>query len=127
MRPVFYDTILCIGSNCGDRNGNVESALEWLSGILKDFRHSHIYATPDCKGGQRVYLNAVCTGLTERSSAELDVLCKEFELSLGRDSSARVAGDVPVDVDIVVFDGRIVRERDFASEFFQIGYREVKD
>lgn len=119
------EALLCIGSNCGDRTVNVESALEWLVGIMSDFRHSSIYATPDCHGGKREYLNAVCLGKTFLNATELDKLCKEFELSLGRNYAARKAGDVPVDVDIVVFDEDILRERDYASEFFRIGYKEL--
>lgn len=56
---------------------------------------------------------------------ELERLSKQFEISLGRDAQARTRGDVPVDIDIVVFDGKIMRERDFESEFFRIGYMEI--
>ena len=119
------ECMLCIGSNCGDREVNVADALGWLSEILGDFRHSHIYATPDCFGGQREYLNSVCAGSTTLSHAELESLCKDYEFRAGRDASARAAGDVPVDVDVVVYGSRILRERDYSSEFFRIGFDEL--
>ncbi len=115
------EAILCIGSKCGGRERNVAAAVKWRTEILIDFRHSPIYATPDCHGGQREYMNAVCVGLTDLSSAELDALCKEYELRMGRDAEARAAGDVPVDIDVVVFDGKVLREKDYQSEFFRKG------
>ncbi|MDE5584747.1 MAG: 2-amino-4-hydroxy-6-hydroxymethyldihydropteridine diphosphokinase, partial [Muribaculaceae bacterium] len=90
------EAVICIGSNCGDRNKHVEAAVKWLSGILRDFRHSHIYATPDCQGGQLEYMNAVCIGKTSLSYSRLAPLCKEYELKNGRTLEAREIGAVPV-------------------------------
>ena len=119
------EAIFCVGSNCGDRVGNVAKALSWLSESLISFRHSTIYATPDCHGGQREYMNAVGIGLVNHTASELDGLCKEFEVSCGRDAEARALGDVPVDVDLVVYDGKVLRKKDYASEFFKEGFREL--
>ncbi|MDE7408549.1 MAG: 2-amino-4-hydroxy-6-hydroxymethyldihydropteridine diphosphokinase [Muribaculaceae bacterium] len=116
------EVILCIGSNCGDRVDNVSAGLEWLSGILRDFRHSPIYATPDCHGGMREYMNAVASGRTDKTPSELERICKDYETACGRDSAARALGDVPVDIDIVVYGGAILRKRDYGSEFFQKGF-----
>lgn len=124
--PDNTEVILCIGSNCGDRKGNVAAGIEWLSGILTDFCHSSIYATPDCHGGMREYMNAVCAGTLDISPCELDIRCKDYELECGRDAEARTAGDVPIDVDIVVYNGRIIRDKDFRCEFFQKGFRQIK-
>lgn len=119
--------IFCIGSNCGDRELQVDSSLEWLSERLSDFHHSHVYATPDCHGGARKYLNAVAIGFTGLSTDELVRICKERELACGRDDSARAAGDVPIDIDLVVYEREILREKDFVSEFFIKGYKELID
>lgn len=121
----FREALFCIGSNCGDRKGNVATALVWLSGRLSDFRHSSIYATPDCHGGQREYLNAVCSGYTALIPSEIETLCKEYEKSCGRNAAARAAGDVPIDVDLVVYDGEVLRRKDHGSEFFRKGYMEI--
>ena len=119
------EAIFSVGSNCGDRVGNVAKALSWLSGLLTSFRHSPIYATPDCHGGQIEYMNAVGVGLATHTALELDRLCKEYEVSCGRDAEARASGDVPVDVDLVIYDGEVLRKKDYASEFFKEGYKEL--
>ncbi len=120
------EAIFCIGSNCGDKEGNVASSLEWLSGKLDHFSHSIIYATPDCYGGQKKYMNAVASGYTRLDPDQLIQLCKERELKCGRDASARKAGDVPVDIDLVVYAGEILREKDYKSEFFIKGFSQLK-
>ncbi len=120
------EAIFCIGSNCGDRELMVDLCLEWLSGILTDMRHSPIYLTPDCHGGARKYMNAVASGFTTLTPSELDRLCKQRELACGRDDAARAAGDVPLDIDLVVYGREILREKDFNSEFFIRGFRDMK-
>lgn len=118
--------IFCIGSNCGDREANVALSLKWLSQILTSFRHSHIYATPDCHGGPKQYMNAVAIGATLLSPQELNRVCKEREMACGRNTEARKAGDVPVDIDLVVYGEEILREKDYQSEFFIHGFTAIK-
>ena len=116
------EATFCIGSNCGLREENVEKALIWLSGKIDSLRHSPIYATPDCLGGQREYMNAVAKGKTLLPPSELERMCKEYEYSCGRDADARAAGDVPVDVELVVYGDAVLREKDYRCEFFLKGY-----
>ena len=114
--------VLSIGSNCGDRYDNVRNGLEWLSHILFNSKASSIYATPDCHGGQREYLNAVIKGQTSLSQKDLENECKEFEMRHGRTPESRASGDVSIDIDVVIFDGKIIRPKDVGRKFFTIGY-----
>ncbi len=114
--------IFSLGSNCGDRLINVSEGLKWLSQYLSDFKHSSIYATPDCHGGFKEYFNVVASGTTKLSSAGLELLCKQYELACGRDQEKRKSGDVPIDIDLVIFNGQVLRPNDFKREFFKIGY-----
>lgn len=117
--------VFSIGSNSGDRTSNVQIGIKCLSSLLSDFECSHIYATPDCHGGYREYINAVAKGTTTLSPEQIDKHCKEFEISNGRDCKAREAGDVPLDIDLVIYDDTILRPKDFAREFFKIGYESI--
>ena len=114
--------VLSIGSNCGDRYVNVSNGLEWLSHILINPKASSIYATPDCHGSQREYLNAVIKGQTALSHKDLENECKEFEIRHGRTPEARALGEVSIDIDVVIFDGEIIRPKDVGRQFFTIGY-----
>lgn len=122
---ISVQAVFSIGSNYGDRYMNVKEGIDWLSEILCDFCTSAVYATPDCHGSQKQYMNAVVRGSTCLSPEKIVSLCKEYESSCGRDDAARAEGNVPVDIDLVIYDSVIVRPKDFAREFFKIGYRQI--
>lgn len=119
------NVILSVGSNCGDRYAQVSSGVVWLSSILDGSRSSSIYSTRDCYGGKREYMNAVVSGKTGYEIEALERECKKYELNQGRTRDARINGDVPIDIDIVVYDNEIVRKKDYGQEFFRIGMRQI--
>lgn len=119
------EVVFSIGSNCGDRHANVKAGIEWLAHIISNFKVSPIYATPDCLGSQKEYINAVAKGSSTLSTESLEKLCKQYELSCGRDAYARTCNNVPIDIDLVMYDSKILRQRDFSREFFQIGYKSI--
>lgn len=119
------EVFLSVGSNCGNRHSQVESGIGWLRDLLLNVKVSSIYSTGDCHGGPRDYYNAVVKGLTSMKIEDLDLMCKVFESNHGRTPDARSQGDVPIDIDVVVFDNEIIRPKDFRQKFFQIGYRQL--
>lgn len=119
----YSDVVLSVGSNCGDRRAQVVSGIEWLESLLSCSRHSQVYTTGDCHGGKRDYMNAVVSGKSRLSPSEIDTLCKEYESDHGRTPEARLQGDVPVDIDVVIYADEILRHKDFRQQFFQIGYK----
>ncbi|MDE7412208.1 MAG: 2-amino-4-hydroxy-6-hydroxymethyldihydropteridine diphosphokinase [Muribaculaceae bacterium] len=117
---------ISIGSNCGDRAGNVEKAIAWLATQLRCLKESDIYETPEVYGRGTPYFNCVAIGETSLSSDEINSLCKEYEVSCGRDAEARLRGEVVIDIDVVIFDGEVLRPVDFSREFFKIGYDQIQ-
>lgn len=122
----MVEAVLSVGSNTPERARNVALALDRLKDMLDECEASSIYTTPDCCGGPTQYDNAVVRGLTSRTREDLENIAKLYELSQGRDARARSAGIVPIDIDVVVYDGEIIRPKDFSSCFFRIGYDELK-
>lgn len=118
--------VFSVGSDCGNREAAVTEALEWLSSILDDFECSEVYETPPVGHSGSNYMNAVAIGSSEMSEEELDRLCKQYEASHGRDALARSERRVPIDIDIVMAGGKVVREKDFKCGFFMIGYRRLR-
>lgn len=119
------NAVLSIGSNCGDRSDNVKNGIEWLSHQLLNSKASSIYATTDCHGSQREYLNAVIKGYTALTHKDLENKCKEYEILHGRTPEARASGDVPIDIDVVIYDGKIIRPKDAVRLFFTKGYNMI--
>lgn len=117
--------VISLGSNFGDRRIAVEEAKIWLSCLLSDFKYSETYETLPVGHLGSNYYNSVVSGIFHGSMDELERKCKDYENSRGRDNASRALKRVPVDIDIVIADGEVIRPRDFSCNFFQKGYKEI--
>lgn len=120
---IGHSAVLSLGSNIGNREGNVNETIVLLSSLFPGLESSGIYETPEIHGVGAPYMNAV---VRCRMNHEYDEFCswaKEVERRRGRNSETRMRGEVPIDIDVVIWDGEVMRPADFAREFFQIGYR----
>lgn len=132
----LHPVLISVSSNCGDRIRKCEDALAWLASVLKDAVSSSVYETEDisCKNNSGVsashpekpkYMNAVIAGYSDIPFEKLNSILKTYELNHGRDSEARRKGEVPIDLDIVKWNGGILRPRDYAADYFRKGLTEI--
>lgn len=108
--PVY----LGLGSNLGDREGNLRKALALLdgNGKLRVTRVSGIYETdPVGYKDQPPFLNLVAEAVSWVSPRELLGLVKGVEASLGRKPTFRWGPRV-MDIDILLYGGLSVNEPD---------------
>ena len=119
--------VISLGSNCGDRKSQIRDALEWLKNILIQTKCSEIYETPCAKNTGNPYLNAVIAGYYQGTGYEMEDMLKEKERQMGRHAQCRESGDVPIDMDIVIMDGEIIKNWDYRQKFFKIGYSQIKN
>lgn len=119
------DVTICVGSNLKCRKERLEAARCWIDTILDNVRYSSIYETPEIHGIGRPYKNIVISGVSKLSLEDLIEKCKQFELQSGRTQEMRRRGDVPIDIDVVIWEGKIIRGKDFSQQFFQIGAKEL--
>ena len=117
--------VISLGSNSQDSDCKMKQAMGWLEENLLSFKCSAIYLTPPLSGVGSDYLNAVAVGETACDQNEFNLMLKDYEKSSGRTLEAKKAGVVPIDLDIVIFNDKIVRPKDFTYDFFQIGYRQI--
>jgi 2-amino-4-hydroxy-6-hydroxymethyldihydropteridine diphosphokinase len=117
------EVVISVGSNVN--YGNVAKACGWLTTVLENAYCSRLYETPAVNGKGRPYVNAVISGYINSDLDQFNMILKEYEISAGRDDSCRKAGIVPIDIDIVVFKGEVIREWDYRQTFFKIGYSEL--
>ncbi|MBD5328863.1 MAG: hypothetical protein HDS03_03070 [Bacteroides sp.] len=120
------EVFLSFGSNYGDKKGNVEAALRWIGSLLDDMQSSDVYETPEVHGYGASYFNAVACGKTGLELEEFNRRLKVYERDCGRTDEARIRKEVPIDIDIVIWDGEIIRPVDFSREFFRIGYEDIR-
>ncbi|MDE6010226.1 MAG: 2-amino-4-hydroxy-6-hydroxymethyldihydropteridine diphosphokinase [Muribaculaceae bacterium] len=121
--------ILSLGSNDGDREAHLRKALNFLAEICDTLYCSTDYESPALSGGMRVnkphYLNSVAVVDFDGDTPTLEAMLKACEVMEGRTATARAEGRVPLDMDIVVADGCIIRPKDFRLFFFRRGYEEL--
>ena len=119
--------VLSFGSNCGDRKDNVRKALDWLCKNFSESKVSEIYETPEIHGVGNPYINAVGSCRVDCTLDEMIAHTKEYEFENGRDSACRQRGDVPIDIDVVIWNEEIIRPLDYSSSFFKIGYAMITE
>lgn len=87
-------------------------------------RASETYRTDGVgvKSAGMIYYNAVVELLTPMASEEIVAALKRYEEAHGRCRSISV---VTIDLDLVVFDGEVLRPSDFSHEYFLRGYRRL--
>lgn len=112
--------IICLGASSLLKIEAVEAAFAFIAtlgtitadsgGFLSDPEFS-----PDCTP---LYQNRVLTLTTTLTHAELHRLSKDYETAV---RTAHTGEGVAVDIDIVVFNGHIYREKDAASDYFRKG------
>ena len=101
---------LCLGSNMGDRHGRIAGGLAELeqSGVSVE-AHSSVYETEPVGGvDQPWFLNQVIRGTTRLAPIGLLEACKRIESLFGRESTEVRFGPRTLDVDILLYGGRVI-------------------
>ena len=102
---------LGLGSNMGNRQDNVDRALELLSQRLRVGKISSIYDTePIGNINQPRFLNLVCQVYTRLAPMELLALAKGIELKLGR-APGTSNSPRPLDIDILFYGDQVIETR----------------
>lgn len=99
---------LGLGSNMGNRQNNLDKALDLLSQRLRVEQFSSIYDTePLGDTNQPRFLNMVCQVSTRLAPAELLALAKGIELKLGR-KNGKANAPRPIDIDILFYGNQVI-------------------
>jgi len=99
---------LGLGSNLGDRQANLDRALEFLSQRLRMGKISSIYDTePLGDSNQPRFLNLVCQAFTHLEPAGLLALAKGIEHKLGR--VGKSGAPRTIDIDILIYGDQVIK------------------
>lgn len=118
--------VISIGSNCKERQEAVQKSIDFLSEKLQSPRASGCYSTPASNGKDADYLNAVLVGDTHDCREKFEALLKLYEVANGRTKLCKQEGVIPIDLDLVVWNGEVVRPADFNKDYFQIGWKQLE-
>ena len=113
----MHTAILCFGSNLPTETAgrHITQAMRLMEASATLVRTSDIY--PSSSG----YENLVTEMRTKLPYSALLALTKATEAALGRTPEMKDAGIVPIDIDIVYFDGEALRPADIATAYFKQG------
>ena len=117
--------IISIGSNSQDRHFQMNEAILHLKSKFETVTVSNIYESEALNGKDAPYLNAVAVGETEMTFEEATAFLKQWEKSCGRTPESKLKGVIPIDLDIVMWNKEIVREKDYNYSFFTQGYNQL--
>jgi len=120
-----HNVILCLGSNTSDASVRIARAIESLSRQLTVVKTSRAYINDDDTGRGAPYLNMVARCSTTMPLERLTDILAELEAEGGRTSASKAAAVMPLDIDIVVWDDRVVSPHDFSRPYFTTGYRQL--
>ena len=105
---------LGLGSNLGDRRGNLAEALRRLPPLVRVQAVSSLYETqPVGPQEQPLFYNAACRGVTGLPPLELLRHVKQIERDLGRQPDGRPAerwGPRPIDIDVLLYGDAVIEE-----------------
>lgn len=103
----------------------MERALLWLAETFRVVTSSKIYETAEYHGRYAPYFNCVVYAESTETDVAVISMFKAFERSQGRTEESKTTGQVPIDLDLVTFNDRILRPHELDREYFLIGYREI--
>jgi 2-amino-4-hydroxy-6-hydroxymethyldihydropteridine diphosphokinase len=101
--------VISLGSNLGDRLGNLQAAVDVLCGTggLEDCTISPVYLTAPVGGPEQDdYLNAVLTATTTMQAGAVLALCQQAEGARGRVRAERW-GPRTLDADVICYGGEV--------------------
>lgn len=117
------ELILCLGSN-REREWNIGRAAERLRASFVSARFAPaVYTTPVGCASAIPFLNQVAIVRTSRPIGECRRLIKSIEAELGRTASDKAAGRVPIDIDLLCWNGQVLKADDWARGYVVEGVR----
>jgi len=109
MASLAATVYLGLGANVGDRLANLRLALARLQTLARLEEVSSLYETqPEGVREQPPFFNAVCRVTTGLEPQALLRFLKNLEREIGRRPGGQTWGPRPIDLDILLYDDRVV-------------------
>lgn len=117
--------VLCLGSNTVDSASKLDFALSRLADYIAVENHTEAYGCPSYNGLGASYSNVVVVGTTDLTENQLVTRTKIIEIEAGRTPASKLTGNMPLDIDLVIFNDLIVSPDDYRRTHFQLGYQKL--
>lgn len=124
MDKLLNTAIVCLGANTADSAERLAEAAIFLATLGTLGASSGKYPTaPEYAGESAPYLNEVITLSTALTYSDMQRRVKEYEGGVRARNKA--VGLVNLDIDIVYWNGAVVRPKDAAAAYFRAGIEKI--
>lgn len=118
--------LISLGSNMTQGEQNMNTAIEQIRALANFARFSSIYETePVGQHRHARYKNCVAQIHTSDSLDNWQHFFKKLEKEMGRNAESKSQGNVPLDIDIVIWNEDVIRPKDLSAPYIQIGLQEI--
>ncbi|MGL4293977.1 MAG: 2-amino-4-hydroxy-6-hydroxymethyldihydropteridine diphosphokinase [Bacteroidales bacterium] len=120
------EVLISLGSNTPDGLENIRHAIRLIETKALSSKFSSVYKSePVGKFKHAFYHNCVGIITTDRDQSEWNDFFKNAELQMGRTAEMRESGNVPLDLDIIVWNDNIIRPADLIAPYLQSGLKQI--
>ena len=113
----LHNVLIALGSNTGNRQGNLSEALVKCKDFIQTNRLSPVIETKPIGHTNNPYLNQLFSGTTSLTLEKLLDNTKSIENEMGRDRSNR--GNVAIDIDIILYDQQKLHFTDWERDYLK--------
>ena len=113
----LHNVLIALGSNTGNRQGNLSEALVKCKDFIQTNRLSPVIETKPIGHTNNPYLNQLFSGTTSLTHEKLLDNTKRIENEMGRDRSNR--GNVAIDIDIMLYDQQKLHFTDWERDYIK--------
>ena len=113
----LHNVLIALGSNTGNRQGNLSEAFLKCKDFIQTNRLSPVIETKPIGHTNNPYLNQLFSGTTSLTLEKLLDNTKRIENEMGRDRSNR--GNVAIDIDIILYDQQKLHFTDWERDYIK--------
>lgn len=113
----MHHVIISLAANRFQKS-NLAKARQCLGEVFSDLHYTtEQWTEPLSSNRHDLYLNQLAEGYTELSLEMLNQYLKQIEADFGRNAEKRRLGIVPIDLDILKYDGQRYHEHDWQRPY----------
>lgn len=117
---INHACLVCLGSNVEARF-HLKNAQQALESLFDDVLCGDVVLTK-AEGNikQSDYLNQAIKFMTVLSVSEVKTVLKKLEKENGRTPEDKQKGCVPLDIDLIIYDGNVLRPNDLTKHYVKL-------
>lgn len=119
----LHRVAVCLGSNVARKREILEEAVGELDRLCTIECRGIAVESDDVTGRGAPYINMAIVCRTHMGIEEFGAMLHSLEIRAGRTATSKSEGIMPLDADIVLWDGAVVNTRNYEADFFRLSLK----